>query len=126
MADVLVAGHVIAATGSPDGPHRSRDPLIRGLLRSGVARPDPLGVSLDVTEAGAVIDAAGAASERIFAVGPPSRAAFWEMIAIPDIRDQCADLARRLAFPTPLQGEGSSDRRPAVLTVGQENDVGRR
>ena len=92
-ADTLTVGHVIAATGSPDGPHRSHDPLIRALLRDGVARPDPLGISLDVTNAGAVIDATGRASQRLFAIGPPSRAAFWEMIAIPDIRDQCAELA---------------------------------
>jgi len=95
--DTLSVGHVIAATGSPDGPHRSRDPLIRALLCDGAARPDPLGISLDVTDTGAVIDADGRASERLFAIGPPSRAAFWEMIAIPDIRDQCAELARRLA-----------------------------
>ena len=96
-AETLAVGHIIGATGSPDGPQRSRDPLILDLLQTGAARPDPLGISLDVTDAGALIDAAGRASERIFAIGPPSRAAFWEMIAIPDIRDQCAGLARRLA-----------------------------
>ena len=95
-AEILSVSHVVGATGSPDGPHRSRDPLIRALLRGGAARPDPLGMSLDVTDAGALIDAAGRPSARIFAVGPPSRAAFWEMIAIPDIRDQCAELASRL------------------------------
>jgi uncharacterized NAD(P)/FAD-binding protein YdhS len=96
-AETLSVSHIIGATGSPDGPRRSRDPLTRDLLQSGAARADPLGISLDVTDAGALIDAAGHASTRIFAIGPPSRAAFWEMIAIPDIRDQCAGLARRLA-----------------------------
>jgi uncharacterized NAD(P)/FAD-binding protein YdhS len=96
-SEILAFSHVVGATGSPDGPHRSRDPLIRALLCGGVARPDPLGISLDVTDAGALIDASGHPSERIFAIGPPSRAAFWEMIAIPDIRDQCAELAARLA-----------------------------
>jgi uncharacterized NAD(P)/FAD-binding protein YdhS len=94
--EVLAVSHIVGATGSPDGPHRSRDPLIRALLCGGAARPDALGMSLDVTDADAVIDAAGHPSARIFAVGPPSRAAFWEMIAIPDIRDQCAELASRL------------------------------
>jgi uncharacterized NAD(P)/FAD-binding protein YdhS len=31
------------------------------------------------------------------AVGPLTRAAFWEIIAIPDIRNQCAELAAKLA-----------------------------
>jgi uncharacterized NAD(P)/FAD-binding protein YdhS len=95
-AEAATVDHIITATGSPDGPHLSHDPLTRSLLREGVARPDPLGLSFDVTDMGAVIDAAGRPSERIFAVGPPSRAAYWEMIAIPDIRDQCADLAARV------------------------------
>ena len=30
-------------------------------------------------------------------IGPLTRAAFWEIIAIPDIRNQCAELAARLA-----------------------------
>jgi uncharacterized NAD(P)/FAD-binding protein YdhS len=33
-------------------------------------------------------------------VGPLTRAAFWEIIAIPDIRNQCAALAARLAEAT--------------------------
>jgi uncharacterized NAD(P)/FAD-binding protein YdhS len=96
-ADVLTAGHVIGCTGSPESPDRSRDPLIRALLREGVARPDPLGVSLDVTDAGALIDASGRPSRRLSAIGPPSRAALWEVIAVPDIRDQCASMVKRLA-----------------------------
>jgi uncharacterized NAD(P)/FAD-binding protein YdhS len=33
----------------------------------------------------------------LFAAGPLTRAAFWEIVAIPDIRNQCAELAARLA-----------------------------
>jgi uncharacterized NAD(P)/FAD-binding protein YdhS len=45
-------------------------------------------------------------SGRLFAIGPLTRAAFWEIIAIPDIRNQCAELAERLVrnaatVPTP-------------------------
>jgi uncharacterized NAD(P)/FAD-binding protein YdhS len=32
----------------------------------------------------------------MFAIGPLTRAAFWEIIAIPDIRNQCAALANQL------------------------------
>jgi uncharacterized NAD(P)/FAD-binding protein YdhS len=43
-----------------------------------------------------VIAANGCASGRLYAVGPVSRAAFWEITAIPDIREQVAALAARL------------------------------
>jgi uncharacterized NAD(P)/FAD-binding protein YdhS len=39
----------------------------------------------------------GAISRRIFAVGPVTKAAFWEMTAVPDIRRQCERLAQHLA-----------------------------
>ncbi len=54
------------------------------------------GWGLDISPDAAVIDAQGRASDRIFAIGPVSRAAFREITAIPDIRGQAADLARRL------------------------------
>lgn len=95
-SEIVCANHIIGCTGTPNGPQRSRDPLIRALLESGVGRADPLGIGLDVSPGGAVIDVAGRPSRRLFVVGPPARAAFWEMIAIPDIRNQCAELADRL------------------------------
>lgn len=66
------------------------------LLGAGKARIDPLRLGLDISPDAAVIDAQGRASDRIFAIGPVSRAAFREITAIPDIRNQAADLARRL------------------------------
>ena len=70
--------------------------MLRSLLRDGLIRPDPIGIGLDVTVDCAVIGRAVTASERIFAVGPLTRGRFWESTAIPDIRMQCAALARRL------------------------------
>ena len=76
---------------------RIRHPLARALLRRGVVRPDPLRLGLDVTAACATVDAAGAVSRRLFAVGPVTRGRFWEMTAVPDIRRQCEVLAGHLA-----------------------------
>lgn len=53
------------------------------LLEHGLARLDPLGIGIDVTSDFAVIDQLGIASERLFAVGPLTRATFWEIIAVP-------------------------------------------
>ena len=61
-----------------------------------LARLDPLGIGIDITPECAVVDRSGAPSERLFAIGPVTRAAFWEIVAVPDIRNQCAALAKRL------------------------------
>jgi uncharacterized NAD(P)/FAD-binding protein YdhS len=39
----------------------------------------------------------GAISRRLFAVGPVTRGAFWEITAVPDIRRQCELVAQHLA-----------------------------
>jgi uncharacterized NAD(P)/FAD-binding protein YdhS len=49
-----------------------------------------------VTEGCAIVKADGQPSERLFAIGPLTRGAFFEIEAIPDIRVQCAMLARNL------------------------------
>jgi uncharacterized NAD(P)/FAD-binding protein YdhS len=82
-----------AGVGVPLGD--SANPVLRNLLQHGLIRPDPIGIGLDVTADCAVIARAGQASDRIFAVGPLTRGLFWESIAIPDIRVQCAALAQR-------------------------------
>jgi uncharacterized NAD(P)/FAD-binding protein YdhS len=45
----------------------------------------------------ALLDQFGVPSERLFAVGPLTRAAFGEIVAVPDIRDQCGALATYLS-----------------------------
>jgi uncharacterized NAD(P)/FAD-binding protein YdhS len=66
------------------------------LFEQRLARSDPLHIGIDVNTDCAVLDEAGVPSKRIFAVGPLTRAAFWEIVAVPDIRVQCAALASRL------------------------------
>jgi uncharacterized NAD(P)/FAD-binding protein YdhS len=88
---------VIDCTGQPDDPRRSENPLIRALLARGIARVDPLGIGLDVGEDYALVDSSGHPSRHIRVIGPLARAAFWECIAIPDIRLQCENVADSLA-----------------------------
>jgi uncharacterized NAD(P)/FAD-binding protein YdhS len=61
-----------------------------------VARPDPLRLGLDVTGSCALLSREGAISRRLFAVGPVTKGAFWEMTAVPDIRRQTEKLAEYL------------------------------
>jgi uncharacterized NAD(P)/FAD-binding protein YdhS len=70
--------------------------IVRSLIDHGLARPDPLRIGLDVTPQCALVDSDGQPSERLFAIGPLTRGAFFEIEAIPDIRVQCAGLAKQL------------------------------
>jgi uncharacterized NAD(P)/FAD-binding protein YdhS len=92
---------IVSCRGLTSDPRASANPLVAQLLAEGMARVDPLGIGLDVDSDCALIDAGGRASDRIFAVGPMSQAAFWEVIAVPDIRLQAASLARRLTERAP-------------------------
>jgi uncharacterized NAD(P)/FAD-binding protein YdhS len=70
--------------------------VIRSLIDRGLARPDPLRLGLDVTANCAVIDRNGTALDRIYAAGPLTRGRFFEIDAIPEIRVQCASIAKFL------------------------------
>ena len=84
---------ILDCTGITSSPRHSPNRLVRDMLAQGLARPDLLDLGLDVTESCALVNRSGHASERLFAVGPITRGRFWEIMAIPDIRVQCANLA---------------------------------
>jgi uncharacterized NAD(P)/FAD-binding protein YdhS len=92
-----VVARIIDCTGLAEAPLTSQNPLMRALFRRGLLRPDALGIGLDVAGNYAIVGAGGAPSKRIRAIGPLARAAFWECIAIPDIRNQARDIAEALA-----------------------------
>jgi uncharacterized NAD(P)/FAD-binding protein YdhS len=92
-ADTMDAARIVQCTGINPIPHTTANPVLSRLFDNGFARIDPLGIGLDVTDDCALIDASGEPSTRIYAIGPLTRAAFWEIVAIPDIRTQCHRLA---------------------------------
>jgi uncharacterized NAD(P)/FAD-binding protein YdhS len=87
----------VNCTGPEGAIPRVADPLIRQLLASGQARADSLGIGLDVDPWSRLVDSQGKVSETLFAVGPPTRGAFWEIVAVPDIRAQVREVARLLS-----------------------------
>src|SRR5258706_260536 len=76
---------------------RIREPLIRHLLETGTARPDALRLGLEIGANLALVRRDGTPSRRLFALGPPTRGVFWEITAVPDIRNQCRTFASWLA-----------------------------
>ena len=85
------------------GHDAARDPLVGPLIDQGRARLDPLKLGLDLDPEGRVLHADGTPDDTLFALGPPARAAFWETIAVPDIRQRIEALVETLAA-RPVEG----------------------
>ncbi len=94
---VFHAARVINCTGPEGDIAEVRQPLLSTLLERGTLRADAHRLGLDVDPQWRVLDRAGAAARRVFAAGPLTKGAAWEIIAVPDIRHQVWELARTLA-----------------------------
>lgn len=94
----LKARWLIDCTGPGHDP--AKDPLTGPLLTSGRARLDELRLGLDLDAKGRVLGADGTPDDRLLVLGPPARAAFWETIAVPDIRKRIEDMAKTLGAKT--------------------------
>jgi len=95
------------------GVTATTDPLLRGLLDSGLARPDSLRLGIEADARGALLNVSGTASDVVFTLGPPLRGQLYETTAIPETRDQAAALAGPLlaachAHAAPLAASGTA------------------
>lgn len=88
---------VINCTGPLADVAASRIPLVQSLVASGHARADLDGLGLDVDQDCRLRDADGHAQDDLYAVGPMTRGAFWEVTSVPDIRIQAAEVALVIA-----------------------------
>ena len=95
-ARVGPVARVVNCTGPRADYERLETPLYGYLRRRGLLRGDPLRLGLE-TDRSAVLDASGAPSPRLFAIGPPTRPALWEVTAVPEINAQVDALVARLA-----------------------------
>ena len=82
----------VNCTGPLGAIGRSEDGVLRSLFDAGLAKPDWLGIGLDVDGKSRVVGA-----ERLWAVGPLTKGRFWEIVAVPDIRGQVADVAKDIS-----------------------------
>jgi uncharacterized NAD(P)/FAD-binding protein YdhS len=67
--------------------------LVRALVEAGVARLDGHGIGLETDADGAVVDRAGASSQRLFVIGALRRGTLLESTAVPELRAQARSLA---------------------------------
>lgn len=94
----LTARWLIDCTGPGHDP--AKDALTGPLLASGRARLDELRLGLDLDAEGRVLAADGTPDPRLLVLGPPARAAFWETIAVPDIRKRIEAVVKTLTETT--------------------------
>jgi len=94
--EIAEVDRVINCSGAGNSLARGATPLVRDLLASGTARPEPLGLGLDVAEDGGLIDATGRVSERIRVVGSLRKGVEWEAIGVTEIRDHAEAVAAAL------------------------------
>ena len=85
--------YMINCTGPLGTISRTRDPMLKGMLADGLARPDQLGIALDVDDRSRLVGA-----KRAWAMGPLTKGRYWEIIAVPDIRYQAAAVAEDIAM----------------------------
>lgn len=97
---------VINCTGPLGDLRRVRDPLLRALSDKGAIRPDPLAIGIDVDQQCRAIGSGGGAQDRLRIVGPMTRGAHWEIVAVPDIRRQVWTLAREISHAHWVEAAG--------------------
>lgn len=102
QCEEIRADRLINCTGPQSDARSMSAPLVMDLLAQGIASADSLGLGLQITSTGALLNQAGVASSTVFAIGPPCKAALWECTAVPEIGAQALDFVTGIANrPTP-------------------------
>lgn len=86
---------VVNCTGPEGDIGRVADPLVRSLLASGRGKADALGLGFEVDGDSRL--AGSGPSPALYALGPLTKGAFWEIVAVPDIRGQAERVAGAVA-----------------------------
>ncbi|PPU06855.1 FAD/NAD(P)-binding protein [Xanthomonas arboricola] len=85
---------LVNATGVEMRVQAMRNPLLQQLLGQGIAMAGPHGIGVDTAADGSLIDADGHANPRLRVIGSLRIGALWESLAVPELREQAAAIAR--------------------------------
>lgn len=72
-------------------------PILRNMMAKGLARSDCLGLGVDVSDQSEILTLDGQPQPGLYAAGPMTIGQFWEISAVPDIRQQVSRIACRIA-----------------------------
>jgi uncharacterized NAD(P)/FAD-binding protein YdhS len=91
-----ISNWILNCSGPEERYDRLDDPLIKSLLATGRARTGPNGLGLDVDPGCQLRNSQGEVQPGLYAIGPATRGAFWEVTAASSIRQQLLAVAERL------------------------------
>lgn len=97
----LSVDRIISCTGINEDYFNSPRPLIRSIMKSGMACANDLGTGFRTDLHGALLDANRIPSSVFFTLGPPRRGDLFETTAVPEIRVQAKALALHLVARGP-------------------------
>jgi uncharacterized NAD(P)/FAD-binding protein YdhS len=106
QVETLSVQRIINCTGPLTDLARTTEPLLRTLAARGTIRADAAKLGIEVDNQAQTMNAEGEINRSLYALGPMTRGAFWEIVAVPDIRTQTWNLARRLSNAQWVGGEG--------------------
>ncbi len=92
----LRVAYVVNCTGPECNYHQLRGSLVVNLFARGLAHPDPLLLGLNTADDGALLDESGGAVPGLFTLGSPRKGGLLETTAVPELRAQAEEIARRL------------------------------
>ncbi len=102
------AGHIVNCTGPGADFDKIAIPLIADMRERRLAVPDPLGLGFETRDC-AVVDAAGKPSSWLFALGPLTKPAWWEIVAVPEINLQVERLVAQITSEKPPERLTTAD-----------------
>ncbi|NML05108.1 FAD/NAD(P)-binding protein [Sphingomonas sp. G-3-2-10] len=105
-SETVTVQRIVNCTGPLTDLARTAEPLLRKLAARGTIRADEARLGIDVDNQAQTINSQGQINPALYALGPMTRGAFWEIVAVPDIRTQTWNLARRLSNAQWVGGEG--------------------
>jgi len=92
----LQVSYVVNCTGPECNYHKLKDPLVLQLFLRGLITPDPLFLGVDVGAGGVIYNVYGERVPNLYTLGSPQKGRLLETTAVPELRVQAEDLAKRL------------------------------
>jgi uncharacterized NAD(P)/FAD-binding protein YdhS len=93
----IPVSRVVNCTGPSGDLGALSEPLLVRMKDRGDISADALGLGIDADAEGRLIGRDGAVRPGLFGLGPVTRGALWEIVAVPDIRVQAPKVAARAA-----------------------------
>lgn len=88
--------HLINCMGSSNHISAKDQPMLAALMQRGNVCHDELKLGLLTNRKYELITAQGKVLPACYTLGPPMRGVVWECVAVPEIRQQCKELAQQL------------------------------